>query len=91
MPIYEYRCDACGEVSTHLQSSTDAPGEIACEHCDGTATRILSRPSVHLSKSSKLSRLDPKYDRMVDQAIRSTPEADPDRHLKRMKPLPDKK
>ncbi|MDA1074842.1 MAG: hypothetical protein O3A63_08815 [Proteobacteria bacterium] len=39
--------------------------------------------------TSKMEKLDPKYDRMVDKAMRSTPEADPDRHLKRLKPLKD--
>jgi hypothetical protein len=38
-----------------------------------------------LSKASKLERLDPKYDKMVDRAMKSTPQADPDRYLERMR------
>ena len=61
----------------------------ACEHCGESAERIISRPSVHLSKASKLDRLDPKYDKMVDKAMASTQSAEPDRILKKMRPLSD--
>jgi hypothetical protein len=43
---------------------------------------------VRLSSASKVARLDPKYDRMVDRAMKNTPQADPDRVLKRLKPFP---
>jgi len=55
------------------------------------AERIVSRPSVHLSKMSKLEKLDPKYDKMVDRAMKNTASADPDRILEKMKPLSDKR
>ena len=47
----------------------------------------MSRPAVHLSKASKLERLDPKYDRMVDRAMANTQNAEPDRILKKLKPF----
>lgn len=59
-----------------------------CEACGEEAARIISRPSVHLSKASKLDRLDPKYDKLVDKAMQSTPLAEPDRLIKKMKPAP---
>ena len=83
MPIYEYRCNACGNVSTTLASINSIPTQIPCEHCAEPSPRILSRPSVHLSARSKTARLDPKYDKRVDQAIRNTPMADPDRLINR--------
>lgn len=83
MPIYEYRCDSCGKVSTTLASISSIPTEVPCEHCAKPAPRILSRPSVHLSARSKTARLDPKYDKRVDQAMRNTPMADPDRLINR--------
>ena len=83
MPIYEYRCDACGKVSTTLASINSIPTQIPCEHCTAPSPRILSRPSVHLSARSKTARLDPKYDKRVDQAMRNTPMADPDRLINR--------
>ena len=43
---------------------------------------------MRLSSASKVARLDPKYDKMVDRAMKNTPQADPDRVLKRLKPFP---
>ena len=82
MPLYEYRCADCGAVTSKLASLDDIPRHVECA-CGGTAGRILSRPAVHLSKRSKVARLDPKYDAMVDKAMRGTPAADPDRLINR--------
>ena len=77
MPVYEYRCAACGALTSRLALIKAIPREVECA-CGGTASRIVSKPSVHLSKGSKVARLDPKYDAMVDRAMRNTPSADPD-------------
>ena len=83
MPIYEYRCRQCGAIGSHLAAARDAPRQMPCESCNGVAARILSRPSVHLSARSKSGRLDPKYDKMVDVAMRNSSGADPDRLINR--------
>ena len=83
MPIYEYRCRECGVASSHLATVQEALPTVRCNECGGVATRILSVPSVHLSARSKSGRLDPKYDKMVDQAMRNTGGADPDRLINR--------
>lgn len=59
------------------------PARLACDACGGTATRIISRTAVRLSSGSKVGRLDPKYDSMVDRAMRNTADADPNRLLNR--------
>lgn len=82
MPVYEYRCAECGAVTGEFASVTAIPREVRCA-CGGAASRIISKPSVHLSKGSKVARLDPKYDAMVDKAMRDTPTADPDRLINR--------
>lgn len=48
MPIYEYRCEDCGQVNEHLQKMADAPiGE--CPACGGSHyTRLLSAGSFQL-------------------------------------------
>lgn len=79
MPLYEYRCHACGAVTTTLARVGDASLEMPCGQCQTEAVRIVSKPSVHLASGAKVRRLDPKYDRMVSQAMRNTPEADPAR------------
>jgi len=47
MPIYEYRCEGCGEVTevfTRSMNGTEAP---ACPACGGTEmTRLLSAAAV---------------------------------------------
>ena len=88
MPTYEYRCSACGAVTSVLLRVTEHTRTRVCDHCGAEAHAIVSRPSVHLSKQSKLDRLDPKYDKMVDRAMKNTPNAEPDRLLKKLKPFP---
>jgi putative FmdB family regulatory protein len=36
MPIYEYRCGQCGQVSTFFTRSIGASLEPACRHCKST-------------------------------------------------------
>ena len=88
MPVYEYRCGQCGQITTVVVSVSELEKSVPCEQCAAMAARIISRPSVHLSKASKLDRLDPKYDKMVDRAMANTQNAEPDRILNRMKPFP---
>ncbi|MDY7095829.1 MAG: zinc ribbon domain-containing protein [Acidobacteriota bacterium] len=50
MPLYEYRCKGCGEVSEFLQRFDDAPKE-TCPKCKGELERLLSAPAFHLKGS----------------------------------------
>ena len=52
MPIYEYRCGACGHHLEALQKMTEAPLD-RCPQCGGPVQRVLSLPSVHGVGSSK--------------------------------------
>lgn len=83
MPIYEYRCQDCRAIVSRIAAIDDIPAEVDCERCSGLATRIVSLPSVHLSARSKGARLDSKYDKMVDGAMRNSAAADPDRLVNR--------
>jgi len=89
MPTYEYRCESCRGVSEITTTIADRPATVQCDHCKGNAKRIISRSAVRLSSASKVDRLDPKYDRMVDNAMNSNPLSDPDRLLKKMRPFSD--
>ena len=83
MPLYEYRCQDCRAIVSRIAAVHDIPAQVDCDQCGGSATRIVSLPSVHLSSRSKGARLDPKYDKMVDRAMRNTASADPDRLVNR--------
>ena len=37
MPIYEYRCDDCGRVSSFFTRSINSPLEPVCTHCQSLA------------------------------------------------------
>lgn len=43
MPLYEYRCEGCGEQFEVRQSIKDDPRDTACPHCHAfKATRLMS-------------------------------------------------
>jgi putative FmdB family regulatory protein len=51
MPIYEYRCDACGHELDALQKLSDAQ-LVDCPECDASALRrLISKPSFRLKGS----------------------------------------
>jgi len=47
MPIYEYRCTACGKDFERLQKITDSPIQ-DCPFCKGGVRKLLSNTSFHL-------------------------------------------
>lgn len=48
MPIFEYRCQKCDELTEHLQRVSDLSPE-KCRRCGGALERLLSAPAVHSS------------------------------------------
>ncbi len=47
MPIYEYRCDQCGNHIEVIQKFSDNPLE-RCEVCQGHLTKLISQTSFQL-------------------------------------------
>jgi putative FmdB family regulatory protein len=45
VPLYEYRCKACGHVFEKIQSFS-APEEKECPVCNGEVERLLSAPAI---------------------------------------------
>src|SRR5438132_12334068 len=51
MPLYEYRCDACGRRFEKIQKFSDAPLE-TCELCGkGPVRKLMSSPAIHFKGS----------------------------------------
>lgn len=50
MPLYEYRCKACGHRFEKIQTFS-APDEKECPVCRGEVERLISAPAVHFSGS----------------------------------------
>jgi putative FmdB family regulatory protein len=49
MPIYEYRCNECGQRFEKLIRSLNQPPEIICPQCHSRQVqRLISAPAVHI-------------------------------------------
>ena len=89
MPIYEYRCQDCSDVSSFYLRSYQSQQPSQCQHCEGAnLRRIFSAFAYVKSEADKMAQLDPKYYKMVDQAIsRSPKDTDPEHFLRKMVPF----
>lgn len=50
MPIYEYRCDECGDSFDVLQRMSDDP-LVTCKKCGGTLRKVLHPVAIHFKGS----------------------------------------
>ena len=50
MPIYEYECKKCGEITEVWQKFSDSP-LTDCPHCHGRMNKVMSLNSFHLKGS----------------------------------------
>ena len=54
MPIYEYRCQSCGQITEALIRSRHDAGRVRCEHCgDGRLERVYLSTIAPVRISSK--------------------------------------
>jgi putative FmdB family regulatory protein len=58
MPIYEYRCQECGRVSSFIVMNTRDPYHPHCKRCQsGKMTKLISRVARVRSEESRLEAL----------------------------------
>ena len=50
MPIYEYECKTCHQITEFLQKFSDPPLS-DCPHCNGRLQKLMSLNSFHLKGS----------------------------------------
>ena len=89
MPTYDYRCTACDHLTSRAYPIAKTPRIVDCESCQQPANKIISQVSVKLSNMSKVEKLDPRYDKMVDAQMQNSNSADPDNYLRKMRPFSD--
>jgi putative FmdB family regulatory protein len=88
MPLYVYDCNDCDHRFEVFLRSANAVAPSRCESCGSVSiARTVSGFAIARSELERLRALDPRYKRMVDEAVRNTPEADPERHLQKMIPF----
>ena len=89
MPIYEYRCQTCQQVSSYFFKVASAATDVNCEHCgDYGMERIMSSFSRGRTEADQLRDLDPRYYKMVDDALGKSPSTTtPDHYLDKMAPF----
>lgn len=51
MPIYEYRCKQCGELTTQFRRIAESSAPASCEFCGETAERIISAPHLNVMRA----------------------------------------
>ena len=72
MPIYEYRCNACGRRLSVFQRSIQSAVAAVCSHCgSGDLARLISRVAVVRSEESRLG------DMASDAGLADLDERDP--------------
>ena len=60
MPIYEYRCERCGRLTSQLVLKPAGATSPACRACGNAQTqRVLSGFAYHRSEASRLAEFDP--------------------------------
>jgi putative FmdB family regulatory protein len=69
VPIYEYRCEKCGKVSSFLVRSVSSPFQPSCKKCQSPEmTRLISRVARVRSEESRLEALaDPSKLSGIDE------------------------
>ena len=89
MPVYEYRCQQCREISSYLLKTYGGELQSGCKHCQSRdLQRIISSVAYIRSEADKFAQLDPKYTKMVDRALAKAPsDTDPGHYVRKMVPF----
>jgi putative FmdB family regulatory protein len=71
MPLYEYRCNPCGEFEA-WRSMDEYNAPINCPDCNQVATKIFSTPNINLNSGSlsAIARSQSAEPRLVKQEQR---------------------
>lgn len=61
MPVYEYKCAACGKVTDVLVQGFNDPDGLSCDACGSRdLKRIISKVNYHQAQSDRLASYDPR-------------------------------
>jgi len=67
MPIYEFKCQECGRLTSVFVRSMGAPSEATCQHCgERRLERVISRFAYHKSEQAMLDEYGSEPKRLED-------------------------
>ena len=67
MPIYEFKCQDCGRLTSVFIRSVGAPNEATCQHCSSSRLgRTVSRFAYHKSEQTILEEHGSEPKRLED-------------------------
>lgn len=96
VPIYDYRCDACGHAFSAVQSYTDATLE-QCPQCGAKPRKVLTSPAIVFKGSgwyktdSRRGSDDAKADAKAEGKSESKPDTGADKGSKAAESKPEPK
>lgn len=65
MPLYEYRCDACGKKFQTLVGVVAAADDERCPHCGSAeTTKLVSRFARYRSEDDRLDEMADRFENM---------------------------
>ncbi|MCX6559829.1 MAG: zinc ribbon domain-containing protein [Candidatus Aminicenantes bacterium] len=79
MPIYEYKCGACGHRLEKLQKLSDPPCK-KCPQCGGSLTKLISSPAIQFKGNGfyitdYAKKHSPSEERKAKADVEAKPEA----------------
>ena len=79
MPVYEYRCAACGaRFSRFFRSAGAADAPVDCAQCGAAgAQRAISAFAIHQTLKTQIENLDPAFERRIDDVMKPHLATDP--------------
>ena len=73
MPIYEYKCNKCGQITEEFQIDTNVNNELLCKKCGGNTKKIVSRVNTDLINNERYSNTMGVNPRQIKEAERIYP------------------
>jgi len=90
MPVYEYKCQSCGHELERFVKSVHMQEAPACPQCGkASMRRLISRAMYIQDEKTKMDQLDPKYEKMMDEADKPFRADDPLKRITGQSLYPD--
>ena len=84
MPIYEYQCRSCDELTSVLVRGFNSPDSVKCEHCGSTETsRVMSTPAINMGLEKEAQATETAQKGRQDAAMKDVAQREVKKMMKR--------